>query len=638
MQKILKKCPFFILHSSLVIVFFTISCSLLVVHCFGQDRPAGKPPLLPFQTPAPQQTSDEQLAIQFFQNRDFEKAVDIYERLYNKQPVLYYPYYYYCLIEIHEYDKAEKLVKSARKADPYAPKYMVDLGYIYYREGNHEKAHKLYEDALKALPPNQQQINDLANAFNSHLENDYAIKTYLKGRELLKNAYPFSLELSMTYERMGKYKEMIEEYLNLLDFKQSYLATVEDRLQSALANDPDDSKNEIFRKTILLRAQKEPDKSYYSELLWWYSVQQRDFELALVQAKSLDRRLKENGNRVLQLAKLCFSNNNYDAAIDAYKYLIGKGSEYPFYNESKAGLLNTHYFKAVSEPNPLPKDLTSLEKEFESEIQAMGINKQSVSMVRNLAHLEAFYLDKTDQAIDQLNHIIELNGINPQDKADCKLDLADILLFTNDVWEATLLYQQVNLDFRNDAIGQEAKFRNARLSYYIGEFKWAQAQLDVLKAATSKLIANDAMALSLLISENFDADSNTVALGLYARADLLDFRNMDEMALKTLDSIPMHFKEHTIMNQMLFKKAKIKIKQGKFPEADTLLGTLVKNFPDDILTDDALITRGRLNEEQIRDKDKAMAYYEELMTQYPGSIFNVEARKRFRTLRGDKIQ
>jgi TolA-binding protein len=259
-------------------------------------------------------------------------------------------------------------------------------------------------------------------------------------------------------------------------------------------------------------------------------------------------------------------------------------------------------------------------------------------MVRNLAHLEAFYLDKTNEATDRLNHLIGLNDINPQAKAECKLDLADILVFTNDVWEATLLYQQVNLDFRNDAIGQEAKFRNARLSYYIGEFKWAQAQLDVLKAATSKLIANDAMALSLLINENFDADSGTVALGLFARADLLDFRNMDEIALKTLDSVPMLFKEHSIMNQVLFKKAAINIKEGKFADADTLLGTLVKTFPDDILTDDALITRGRLNEEQIKDKGKAMAYYEELMTQYPGSIFNVEARKRFRTLRGDKIQ
>jgi TolA-binding protein len=628
MWKFIKYCSLFIVH-----------CSLFIVPSFAQDHPATKQqPLLPFQKPAQQQTTDEQLAIQFYQDRDFEKAAEVYERLYTKQPLVYYPYLYFCYIEIHEYDKAEKLVKSARKADPDAPKYMVDLGYIYYREGNPDKAHKLYEDALKNLPPNQQQVNELANAFSSHLENDYAIKTYLRGRELMKNNYPFSLELAITYERMGKFREMIEEYMNLLDYKATYLSVVEDRLQSALANDPDDSKNEIFRKSILARAQKEPDKSYYAELLWWYSVQQKDFELALIQAKSLDRRLKEDGSRVIQLAKLCFSNNHYDAAIEAYKYLIGKGSEYPYYIESKAELLNTRYFKAISDPNPPIKDMIALENEFESEIQTLGIGRQSVSMVRNLAHLEAFFLNKTDEGIDRLNRIIGFNDITPAAKAECKLDLADILVFTNDVWEATLLYQQVNLDFRNDAIGQEAKFRNARLSYYIGEFKWAQAQLDVLKAATSKLIANDAMALSLLISENFDEDSNTVALGLYARADLLDFRNLDEMALATLDSIPLQFKEHTIMNQVLFKKATIKIKQGKFEEADTLLGTLVKNYPDNILTDDALMTRGRLNEEQIRDKEKAMAYYEVLMTQYPGSIFNVEARKRFRALRGDKIQ
>ena len=604
MDKVFNFFSFFTFRFSV----FTFSFSLFVFPSLAQDRPAKKPPLLPFQTPAAQQTSDEQLAIQFFQDRDFEKAAEVYERLYTKQPALYYQYYYYCLVEIRDYDKAEKLVKTARKSDPDAPKYMVDLGYIYFREGNHEKAHKLYEDALKALPANQMQINDLANAFISHLENDYAIKTYLKGRELLKNSYPFSLELSITYERMGRYKEMIDEYLNLIDYKQTYLTTVEDRLQSTLANDPDYSKNEIFRKTILLRAQKEPDKAYYSELLWWYSVQQRDFELALVQAKSLDRRLKENGDRVFQLAKLCFSNGNYDAAIDAYQYLIGKGVDGQFYTDSKVELLNTRYFKAVSEPNPPQKDLIALEKEFETELHSMGTGKQTVSLVRNLAHLDAFYLGKTDQATDQLNHIIGLNDITPLDKAQCKLDLADILVFTNDVWEATLLYQQVNLDFRNDAIGQEAKFRNARLSYYIGEFKWAQAQLDVLKAATTKLIANDAMALSLLISENFDADSNTVAITLYAHADLLDFRNMDELALKTLDSIPMLFKEHTIMDHMLFKKAEIRIKQGKFEEADTLLGTLVKNYPDDILTDEALITRGRLNEAQINSREKAMAY------------------------------
>ena len=231
---------------------------------------------------------------------------------------------------------------------------------------------------------------------------------------------------------------------------------------------------------------------------------------------------------------------------------------------------------------------------------------------------------------------MELPDINPLAKAECKLELADILLFSNDVWEATLLYEQVNKDFKNDVIGQEAKFKNAKLSYYIGEFGWAEDQLDILKAATSKLIANDALALSLFISENYDADSNTVALGLYSRADLLEFRNENELALKTLDSIFLKFAFHPILDDVLLKKAQIKMKQGDYAAADTLLGTLIKDYPSDVLADLALMKRGQLNEEHFGNKEKAMQYYEELITRYPGSIYAVEARKRFRNLRGDK--
>jgi len=585
-----------------------------------------------------QQTTDEQMALQFFQNRDYDKALDLYERLYEQQHGAYYYYYFYCLTETRAFDKAEKLVKAAKKENGDAPRYTVDLGYIFYRQGNQEKATKLFDAALKDLTANQQQVQDLANAFMSRVENDYAIKTYLRGRQLLKNAYPFSMELAALYERMGKDKEMMDEYLNLVEYNQSYLSMVEDHLQSSLANDPDDIKNGIFRKTILSKAQKEPDKPYYAELLWWYSIQQKDFELALIQAKSLDRRLKEDGKRVFQLAQLCVSNQKFDAAIDAYKYLIAKGKESTFYDESGYELINTRYLKTINDPVPVEKDLLSLEKEFMTEISTKGINSKTLPMVRNLAHLDAFYLQKTDEGVDQLNKVLDIPDIQPQARAECKLDLADILLFTNDVWEATLLYQQVYQDFKNDAIGQEAKFRNARLSYYIGEFKWAEAQLDVLKAATAKLIANDAMALSLLISENFDPDSNTVALGLYARADLLDYRNKEDLALQTLDSIQTIFKEHPILDEVLYKEANIKIKQGKFTDADTLFGTIVKDFPDDILSDDALYSRGLLNENQLKDQQKAMVCYQELMVKYPGSIYVIDARKRFRTMRGDKIQ
>lgn len=619
-------------HLFLIIVL----CSLLIAHCSAQDHPSANPPPLPFQQPV-QETNDEQLGIQFLQARDYEKAAEVFERVFENKPSYYiYNYYLACLVEIREFDKAEKLVKKMRRSDPDAVKYLVDVGYILYRQGNPEKAKKQYEEALRKLQPNQQQIYELANAFTLRAENEYAIKTYLKGRDLLNNTYPFSFELASVYERTGNYKQMFEEYFNLLEFNRSYLSTVQDRLQSALAEDPENIRNEIFRKALLEKAQKEPDKTYFSEMLLWYSIQQKDFDMALLQAKSLDRRLKEDGGRVFQLAQLAVSNQEFDPAIEAYRYIVAKGPVTPYYLNSKIEVLNTRFLKATSMPYPDKKALTGLEKEFSDELKILGINSRSVTLAKYLAHLEGFYLGKTDEAIDLLDILMDLQDITPQVKAECKLELGDILLFSDDAWEAMLLYEQVYKDFKNDPIGQTAKLRNAKLSYYIGEFGWAEMQLDILKAATSKLIANDALALYLLISENYDADSGTVALGYYSRADLLEYRNLDDLAVMTLDSIFMAFSYHPIQDEALLKKAEIRMKQGKYAEADSLLGTLVHDYPYDITADRALMMRGRLNEEELGKKETAMQYYEELVTNYPGSIYAVDARKRFRSLRGDK--
>ncbi len=620
----------------LYFIIFVIHYLLFTFHCIAQDHPATNVPVLPFQTNATD-NNDEQVAMQFFQNQEYAKAAEVYEKLYALKPSYYlYSYYFFSLVEIEDFARAEKLVKIAQKNDKEALKYMVDLGYISYRKGDREKAKKMYDESIRKLEANQQQIADLANAFISRNENEYAEKVYLKGRQLLNNSYPFGFELAMIYERTGEFKKMLDEYFNLLEINKTYLTTIEDRLQYDLANDPDNSKNETFRKYLLEKSQKEPDKIYFSEMLWWYSIQQKDFDLALIQARSLDRRLREDGGRVFQLAKMAISNQEYESAIEAYKYVILKGKEYPFYDESRTELLNTRFIKLVSHPSPSLKSLEELEKEFEKEIAQTDNSDQSVILSKDLAHLDAFFLGKNESAIAMLSTIVERKDINLKLKSQVKLELADIYLFTGNVWEATLLYQQVYMDFKNDEIGEDAKFKNAKLSYYIGEFKWAQAQLDILKAATSKLIANDAMALSLLISEHFDADSNTIALGYFSHADLLEYRNKNEDAVKTLDSITLAFKDHTIFPHMYLEKANILKKEGKFQEADTLLGTIVKTYPDDVLADQALYIRAHMNEEDIKDTSKGMEYYESLMSKYPGSIYVPESRKRFRLLRGDK--
>jgi len=617
-------------------IIFTFHFSLFTFHCFAQDHPATNTPVLPFQTNAAD-NNDEQVAMQFFMGKEYAKAADVFERLYSVKPSYYiYSYYLLSLVEIGDFTRAEKLVKSAQKNEKESLKFMVDLGYITYRKGDEEKAKKIFDETIRKLEPNQQQITELAEAFISRNEDEYAEKVYLKGRQLLNNSYTFGFELAMIYERTGEFKKVLDEYFDMLEVNKVYLPTIEDRLQFDLSSDPDNSKNETFRKYLLEKSQKEPDVTYYSEMLWWYSIQQKDFDLALIQARSLDRRLKEDGNRVFQLAKMAISNQDYESAIEAYKYVVSKGREFPYYDESRTELLNTRFVQLVSHPNPSTKSLTELEKEFETDITQTDNHNQSVILTKDLAHLDAFFLGKNESAIAMLLKIVERNDIDLKLKSQVKLELADIYLFTDNVWEATLLYQQVYMDFKNDEIGEDAKFKNAKLSYYIGEFKWAQAQLDILKAATAKLIANDAMALSLLISEHFDADSNTIALGYFSRADLLEYRNKDEDALKTLDSIALAFKDHTIFPHMYMEKANILRKEGRFLEADTLLGTIIKTYPDDVLADQALYLRARMNEEDIKDTSKGMTFYEALMSKYPGSIYVPESRKRCRLLRGDK--
>ena len=182
-------------------------------------------------------------------------------------------------------------------------------------------------------------------------------------------------------------------------------------------------------------------------------------------------------------------------------------------------------------------------------------------MIKELAHIKAFYLQESDEAVDLLYDAIDIPGVYGKINAVIKLELADILLMQGDLWDASLLYSQVELDFKEDPLGHEAKFRNAKISYYTGDFEWAQAQLDVLKASTSKLISNDAIDLSLLITDNYAMDTITTPMLMFAQADLLAYQNRNEEAFLKMDSIVSTWPGHALTDDILMKKAEIYQKQ-----------------------------------------------------------------------------
>ncbi|MCF8365783.1 MAG: tetratricopeptide repeat protein [Bacteroidales bacterium] len=607
----------------------------LITSAFSQEIPAF--PRAETAKSKIEKPDDEKIALEYFKNKEYEKALVLYEKLFGEKGTrFFYTYYMYCLIELQDYDKALKVIRKEQRTNPETLRYIVDEGFIYSLEGNQQKATKLFDEALEKLSADRGQINDLAGAYTSRGQTDYAIQTYLRGRKLIVD-YQFNLELAGIYQRLENYPDMVNEYLNLLESDLTRNEYIRGRLQSSLADDDEGIVGEAIRTELLRRVQKSPDKVYYSEMLIWYSIQQKDFEMALLQSKSLDRRFGEEGSRILDLANVCLSNQAFDEAIDAYDYVIKKGNDNVFYLDARIGLLNTRYLKVTSRFDYTREDLYALETEYHGALAEFGENSNTVPIMKYLAHLQAFYLDKIDESITLLRKALDMPAVPKQLLAECKIELADVLLFSGEQWDATLLYSQVDYDFKNDPIGFMAKFKNAKLSYYIGEFGWSKTQLDVLKAATSKLIANDAMDLSLLISDNIDLDSSYTALRYFAHADLLIYRNNLDEALGTLDSVQMVALWHPLHDEVLYRKAEIMLEKGKFEVADSLFAKVTEMYPDDILADNALMKRAELFDYYFKNTNQAMLLYQQLMLDYPGSLFVVDARKRFRELRGDEL-
>ena len=585
---------------------------------------------------AAQKNTEVKLANQYYANKEYEKAVVYYQKIFDKtKSAVHYARLLNCFTILEEYKNAEKLIKRQIKRNPIELHYYADLGNLYGLSNQANKGKQAHDKAIKLLAPSNQQIIDLANGFLKYKQNEYAIKTYQKGRKLLKGTYPFNFELAQVYYAQGNIQKMLEEYMDLLAYQESYIQSVQNALQTTLSNDEDGEEKALLKKLLIGKIQKNSEKKVFSEMLIWVYIQEKNFGGAFIQAKALDKREKELGKRIDGLAKLSTENKAYKTAIKCYEYLIEKGPNSYYYIGSKMNLVNVYNQKIISAKNYTQEDLLNLEGIYQSTISELGKTAATASLLNGLAHLQAFYLHNTDAAIALLNEIIVLPRLNANDKAKSKIELADVLLFTGDIWEASLLYSQVEKAFKYDRLGEQAKFKNAKISFYTGDFEWSKTQLNVLKASTSKLISNDAMQLSILITDNIGIDTTQAPLLMFAAADLLAFQNKNEEALWMLDSLKLAFPIHTIADDILYKRYQINYKQKKYEQCATNLQEIIKDYSYDILADDAIYNLAVLYDNQLNDKKKAAEFYKKIMFDYQSSVYVVDSRKRYREMDSD---
>lgn len=573
----------------------------------------------------------DKLAEEYFRNGEYEKAATLYQQLYDQNPYsdFYFTRYLTALLSLENYKEAEGLIKKQIKKYPDKIQLYVNYGNLYERQFEMEKAREKYEEAIDRLPAERYQVIRLANSFIQLTKYDLALLSYEKGQKVLKDKKLFAYELGDLYRRKGDSQPMVENYLNALVQNPSRITSMKTRFQRYF-NEGDFKELQV---QLYDKIRENPDESIYPEMLTWLFVQKKDYKNALRQVKAMDKRLKENGGRVYRLAQTAASDADYETAIKAYGYIIEeKGKTNTYYIEAKRETLIAKRSLLVKGYDYTKEELSVLEGEYLDFLQEFGKNKNTASIVLELAELEALYINDLDKATALLSEMTEFPNIQPQLQAKAKIALADYYLMQGERWEATLLYSQVDKAYEDDVLGQTARFKNAKLSYYMGDFEWAQAQFGILKASTSKLIANDALDLSVFIMDNLGLDTTSTPMYMFAKADLLAFQNQFDKSFALMDSIKSQFPKHSLEDDILYTKAKIYLKRQDLQAAAILFEEIARDYPESIRVDNSLFELAELNELYFDDKAKAIELYKRIFIDYSNSTFAIDARKRYHVL------
>jgi len=581
-----------------------------------------------------QDTQEVQLANQYLQQGENEKALALYEKLEKntKNIPLIHERYFQLMLMTGRFDQAEVYIEKAIKKYPSNLYYQIDKGLIYDQKNNKEQSRKYFEKLIEDISDDPFKVRVASQHFTKQQLFDYALLIYQASRKKMNDPTAYSIQMASLYRLLNKKEEMINEYLNYVNENPQNVRSVENIFQNVLRDDED---LELFETMMYDKVQRQPNNMIYNELLIWVNLQRKNFYSAFIQARAIDKRQNLQGNELMEIGRIAMVNKDYKNAIRTFEYIIDEYKGTPNYQVARR-LVITCREEIVKNTFPVAdEEIENLINDYQELIKDIGLNQNTIQALRSEALLYAFYLQDHDSAIAILHKIIQTPRISKSIVDESKLDLGDIYLLIGEPWESTLLYSQVEKSSKETPIGYEAKLRNAKLSYYRGDFSLAQSHLDILKLATSREIANDAMALSLLIKDNTQLDTGDIAMKKFADIELLIFQNKKIEAYDDLEALKSESPDHPLVDEILFKQAELKMEMGDFSTSINMLQNIVDNYGTDILGDDALFLIGSIYEDQLNEKEKAMEIYQLFLREYPGSNKAAEARKRFRTLRGD---
>lgn len=574
-------------------------------------------------------SQDEQLADDYFKRGEFEKALISYQKLYEKNKGNYK--YLYKLVEtyqqLEQYDEAQFLLLE-RIGKSNNPTLIVELGYNYQLKGNTEISETYYTDAIIAIDENPAFTYSVAKRFEDRSLLEKAIIVYKKGM-VLNPKQNYNVQLARIYGELGNIEELFSNYIDYIESKPEFLNNGKRAFSDFISENSDNENNVSLRKLLLKKIQAQPDETWYDMLSWLY-IQEKAYNKAFVQEKALYKRNPESLTRITELALTAINEKDYETAISVFNYILENSQDID------TRLTAHQYLLDIQTTNATKSELGDIQKEYLQLFKQYGSYEQTIALQIAYGDFLAFNLHEPEEASQFLKESLKLE-LSLFQEATVKLKLGDILVFQEKFNEALIYYSQIQANLKNSTISQQARYKVAKTSYYKGDFVWAESQLKILKSSTSQLIANDALDLKLLISDNIQEDSLHTALRLYSKADLLAFQNKKEDAIILLSKILTEHKGETIEDQALFMQAKLFEDLKQYDKAVANYEYIIANYRDEILADDAYFYLAQLYQNQLGEPEKAKPLYEKIIFNHEDSIYFIEARKRFRMLRGDDI-
>lgn len=576
---------------------------------------------------------EESLANRYFDQGEYEKALSIYLDLYksNNSP-FYYQRITKSYIALDDLDEAISFIKRSRKKSRgLTLQQDVDLVFIYRKMEDDKSAEKETESLINYIAKNPTRAQSVTRLLSEKGLYDISLRAY----EAAEKANPnlrLTYQKSMVYAELGQLKDMYNSYVAMVEESPGYLTTVKSLMSRSLSTDPDDEYNEHVKATLLKRIQK-TDNDELVDLLIHVFMHENNYPGALRQAIARDKRTGGNQNQVFSLGRLSAEQGNFKSAFEAFDYIIERKPPSDYVDVATVERLKTR--KLELDQTPKQVDYEQLAKDIRRVLNMNDWRWPFSPLALTLAEIDAYVLDNVGDAIKHLKKIQDIPRIPDKLQIESRLLLGDIYLFHGKYTNALLAYTQAEKLAGDQPLGDEAKFRSGRVSYFQADFDYALSTFDVLKSSTSKHTANNAMKLSLLIRENTMLDTSYEAMTRFAQADLKYHRKLYEESLRELRLLSDDFPNHSLQDEILFLKAKIQRDKMQFEEAVVTLENMLERFPDGILADEALLMLGVIYSEELGQLDKAQNAFEILITDFPNSYYVSEARRRYRELRGD---